>query len=89
MEVLNKLRAICEAATPGMFPAENRYRDAVIKAAPALIELVEALEWERECREFYSENHYTYMPANYELLATMTAATAAVEAAKAKLEAVL
>jgi len=58
-------------------------------AIPALIELVEALEWERECREFYSENHYTYMPANYELLATMTAAFTAVKTAKAKLEAAL
>ena len=86
MEALNKLRAMREAATPGMFPAENRYRDAVIKAAPALIELCEAQEAEMKAVTMY---HATAKSEREHIRQRCIEASSAVEVARAKLEAAL
>jgi len=102
-DALNKLRAICDAATAGPIeyvdlgpdhPARYAISTDQVpfigflikkndvdffatasEAVPALIELVEALEWELECF--------------YESMASHKAAAAAGKAARAKLEAIL
>jgi len=123
MDALNKLKAICEAATPGPWRASRAYEnhesgavfdddcgllagnlffeDAAFistarSAMPALIELVEAMEWERECSQAVSAcaKEAILRPSEENKEAHKVAyciykdATVAVEAARAKLEAV-
>jgi len=66
---------------------DDTAREKILRARLGAAEaLIAALEWERECRESLYGLQFAYSPANYELLATTTAATAAVEDAKKKLE---
>ena len=64
----------------------------ILAALPALIDLVEALEWQVECSDFWGYGRYFLPVENYdaevELNTTCDKALLAVKAVKARLEAI-
>lgn len=93
MEALDKLRDLYEKAN-GEFSGETLYYEQVLEhtartALPILLDLVEALEWERECDHLSMPIDALLLKPQHsmmEWIVTQVAATAAVEQAKKALE---
>ncbi|MCL1985814.1 MAG: hypothetical protein FWG59_05140 [Betaproteobacteria bacterium] len=113
IKAIDKLRQICEGASPGPWDSGMAYFDykktghrgdslkQQVKNAvfivtsrtvmPLIIDLCEALEWERECLAFTLDMvtlHRLWGNGINELLRTKEAATAAVDIARENLEAI-